>query len=119
MAILIIIIIKNLEEIPHAKHATLTRFLCDNNHMVNSEVDGKFISTKKSKHGKKEIIELPKQLSTKFKYYPKVVAIEKCENSDVYDITVENTHNFIANGIIVHNCGSNHCQNMGHAIWVQ
>ena len=31
--------------------------------------------------------------------------IEKVQNEDVYDITVEKNHNFFANDILVHNCG--------------
>jgi hypothetical protein len=35
----------------------------------------------------------------------KIVSIEKCENEDVYDITVDKYHNFaIDSGIFVHNC---------------
>lgn len=34
----------------------------------------------------------------------KIKKIEVIENEDVYDITVEKNHNFIANGIVVHNC---------------
>ena len=34
----------------------------------------------------------------------KIKRIEIIENEDVYDITVEKNHNFIANGIVVHNC---------------
>lgn len=33
-----------------------------------------------------------------------IVNIEECENEDVYDITVEDNHNFFANGYLVHNC---------------
>lgn len=41
---------------------------------------------------------IPKQL--------KVIDIEEVPNEiDVYDISVKESHNFIANGIIVHNCG--------------
>lgn len=39
--------------------------------------------------------------------FPSFVEIEEItieENSDVYDITVEDTHNFFANGMLVHNC---------------
>lgn len=32
-----------------------------------------------------------------------IVKIEQCGKSDTYDITVEGTHNFIANGIVTHN----------------
>ena len=35
----------------------------------------------------------------------KVISVENVENEDVYDITVEDNHNFFANNILVHNCG--------------
>ena len=35
----------------------------------------------------------------------KIASIEICENEDVYDITVEDTHSFFAEGVLVHNCG--------------
>lgn len=38
-------------------------------------------------------------------FTPKIIKIGKVENSDVYDLTVERYHNFIASGIVVHNCG--------------
>lgn len=31
-------------------------------------------------------------------------SISKCGYSDVYDLTIEHTHNFVANGTVVHNC---------------
>jgi glycosyltransferase involved in cell wall biosynthesis len=34
----------------------------------------------------------------------KVKSIEECKNEDVYDMEVEDTHNFIAGGVVVHNC---------------
>lgn len=34
----------------------------------------------------------------------KVVSVEFCGYEDVYDMEVENTHNFVANGIVIHNC---------------
>lgn len=37
-------------------------------------------------------------------YTSKVISINNVGIKKVYDITVENTHNFIANGVIVHNC---------------
>jgi len=36
----------------------------------------------------------------------KVVSIEMVEDEDVYDIGVEECHNYFANGIVVHNCMS-------------
>lgn len=41
-------------------------------------------------------------------YWSTVRGIElDCEPYEVFNLTVENTHNFIANGAIVHNCGGN------------
>jgi ribonucleotide reductase alpha subunit len=34
-----------------------------------------------------------------------IVSIEQGEVTDVYDLTVEGTHNFIADSMVVHNCG--------------
>ena len=36
-------------------------------------------------------------------YWDELIAIEKQQEEDVYDITVPETHNFIANDIVVHN----------------
>jgi len=35
----------------------------------------------------------------------KVKKLEVIQNNDVYDIVVEDNHNFFANGVLVHNCG--------------
>lgn len=94
--------IDNLECLSHSEHSTVTRFECDNNHQIKGE-GGKFISSGAKK--KKTIIPLPENLSTGFKSKPRIVAISEGEKTDVYDITVEDTHNFVADGIIVHNCG--------------
>jgi superfamily II DNA or RNA helicase len=39
------------------------------------------------------------------RYFDKIVSIKYYGKSDVYDMEVEDNHNFIANGIFVHNCG--------------
>lgn len=36
--------------------------------------------------------------------YTRIVAIIPDGEEDVYDVTVEGTHNFMANGLVVHNC---------------
>lgn len=36
--------------------------------------------------------------------YPKVVAIEPDGEADVYNMEVEDVHNFFGNGIVIHNC---------------
>lgn len=35
----------------------------------------------------------------------KIKSINKILNADVFDISVEDNHNFFANGVLVHNCG--------------
>jgi intein/homing endonuclease len=35
----------------------------------------------------------------------KLIKIKQKEAQDVYDLTVPETHNFFAEGILVHNCG--------------
>ncbi|NGX33849.1 MAG: Replicative DNA helicase [Candidatus Anoxychlamydiales bacterium] len=44
-----------------------------------------------------------KQLATSDIYWDNIESIEKLQIEDVYDATVEEVHNFVANGIIVHN----------------
>ena len=36
--------------------------------------------------------------------WTQVLSVEPCGSEDVYDITVEGHHNFLANGLVVHNC---------------
>ena len=43
------------------------------------------------------------QLAESDVYWDEIVSIEELGTEDVYDATVENVHNFVANGIIVHN----------------
>ncbi len=97
--------INNFEILTHSNHAILSRKQSPNNHQVKDPKTGKWISGKNSKHGVKEIIDMPKYLKSGFHQYSTVVKIEEGETTDVYDIQVEDTHNLIANGIIAHNCG--------------
>ncbi|MFH0970085.1 MAG: LAGLIDADG family homing endonuclease [Candidatus Diapherotrites archaeon] len=48
-------------------------------------------------------------------YWDKVKDIHQIQNKPdfVYDITVERNHNYIANGIVVHNCGRNGASEIG------
>lgn len=36
--------------------------------------------------------------------FEEIESIESCPNEDVYDLSVENCHDFFANGMLVHNC---------------
>jgi len=93
--------IENLECMLHSEHSTLTRSLCDNDHQVWDE-NGDFKATNSGY--KKEIKNVPGHLRTGLTNWPLVVAIEEGPITDVYDISVEDTHNFVADNIIVHNC---------------
>jgi ribonucleotide reductase alpha subunit len=93
--------IENLECLSHSSHSSLTRYECPNDHQVHGE-NGDFISTNSGYV--KPIINVPTELRTGLTNWPLVVAIEEGETTDVYDMTVEDTHNFVANNIIVHNC---------------
>jgi ribonucleoside-diphosphate reductase alpha chain len=52
-----------------------------------------------------QIDKSPAELRSKFLGKPRIVSIEEGPVVDVYDIEVEDTHNLIANYIVVHNCG--------------
>lgn len=73
--------------------------------------------------GKKQLSEIGRKRSKKFwdnltpearaefisrrsmaRYNHKVESIEKIGNEDVYDMNVDDNHNFIAGGVVVHNC---------------
>ena len=50
---------------------------------------------------------LEKSMNVRNQYdprYTRIVAVIPDGEEDVYDITVEGTHNFMANGLVVHNC---------------
>ncbi len=54
------------------------------------------------------------QLATSDVYWDEIVAIESVGNKQVYDLTIPETHNFVANDICVHNTAF--CLNLAHNI---
>lgn len=101
--------VDNLECLSHSEHATLTRFSCANDHMKTGENPKNpsghgFISYPESRHGAKTIITMPHELKSNLHQYASVVEISEGPITDVYDLTVEDTHNFVADFVIVHNC---------------
>lgn len=54
------------------------------------------------------------QLATSDLYWDEIVAIESVGNKQVYDLTIPETHNFVANDICVHNTAF--CLNLAHNI---
>jgi ribonucleotide reductase alpha subunit len=99
--------IDNLQLLSHSEHSRLTA-LEDNpqTHQVKDNF-GKFITSEFSKKGKKLITNITDNLKTNLfsPYHNAVISIEHGETTDVYDITVENTHCVIANNMVAHNCG--------------
>jgi len=100
--------IDNLECLSHSDHARITALEQPNNHMIVgfNEKLGRlgFISPENSRHGQKIIIPIPEELKSNLHQYASVIRIEEGPITDVYDLSVEDTHNFISNFIVVHNC---------------
>lgn len=96
--------IDNLEVLSHSEHSKHTA-TNDNpqTHQVKGE-RGRFIATGISP---KTIQPMPDELRSKMKnkYSNAIVDISPGDVTDVYDITVEDTHNLIGDFIVVHNCG--------------
>jgi len=101
--------IDNLECLSHEDHARLTGIEQPNNHGVVGYNDKcvnniGFISPENSRHGAKVIIPIPEDLKSNLHQYANVISIQEGPITDVYDLSVEDTHNFIADFIVVHNC---------------
>lgn len=98
--------IDNFEMMTAEEHNKLTASTTHpQNHQVHSDYSGQFVSTGKSP---KRITPMPDHLKSHMKnnYSNAVVEIiEEFEVTDVYDLTVEGTHNMIGNFMVVHNCG--------------
>lgn len=95
----------NLESIHHSTHASLTRYSCDNDHQVKDNATGRFVSGSNSKSGVKKIVPIPENLKSNIHQWCTITHIQDWANEDVYDISVEDTHCLIANGVVAHNCG--------------
>ena len=99
----------NLRCMSHSDHAMHTCTQHPNNHMVSGKNDNHprgygFISPKGSKKGKKTIVDMPERLKSGLHQYATITNIEAGPITDVYDLTVEDTHNFISDFVVVHNC---------------
>ena len=96
--------ISNLESMSHSSHSTLTRITNPSDHQVHCGVTGNFVATGVTP---KTIIPVPEELKTNTgNSGVRIVKITRMrELHTVYDITVEDTHNVIADGVVAHNCG--------------
>lgn len=96
--------IDNFEVMDHEEHCEYTAtFDHPQLHQVQ-DADGRFVSTGVSD---KRIIPMPENLKSNMKnnFGSCVTKIEEGPTTDVYDLSVEDTHNFISDFIVVHNCG--------------
>ncbi|MBO8161136.1 MAG: HNH endonuclease [Thermosipho sp. (in: Bacteria)] len=88
----------NLEVIEHGKHSVLS----NKGHIdwsIRNE-KGQFVRKPVKKEKDKLTLNRPIGANLRVK---EVIYLDYKE--DVYDLTVENYHNFIANGVVIHNCG--------------
>jgi ribonucleoside-diphosphate reductase alpha chain len=89
----------NLEVLSHYEHSSMTNL----GHTCYADRDaltGKFLSKDFKK--KKDSLVLNKKIGCNW-YVQSIKYLDYCE--DVYDLEVENHHNFIANNFVIHNCG--------------
>ena len=90
---------QNLVALSHSIHSQIT----NNGHECyanRDEVTGRFIEGKTGRRS--ENLEVNKDVKGKNFIVKEVVKLDYRE--DVYDMTVEEEHNFIANNIVIHNC---------------
>jgi ribonucleotide reductase alpha subunit len=89
----------NLEVLTHSEHSRLTN-VGHTGYAEKCEDTGKFMPKESRK--KRESLSLDKPLTY---CEPRVVSIEEDGYEDVYNFEVDEFHNYIANNIVVHNCG--------------
>lgn len=97
--------IDNFEILTEEEHNRLTSSTTHpQEHQVHG-VDGRFVATGVSP---KRITPMPEHLKSNMKNNSSNAVVEivpDFEVTDVYDLTVEGTHNMIGNFMVVHNCG--------------
>ena len=90
--------VDNLEAIAHSEHSILTN-LGHPNWCSQDKNTGRFLKKEsKAKRKSVKLNEFDKCVNLK------IINIKESGTEDVYDMTVEKYHNFLANNIIVHNC---------------
>lgn len=90
--------LSNLEALTHSQHSKLT----NTGRQIEVKRDSKGRYVEKEVKSKRETLEVNSKNRSKSW---NVISVEFLDyTEDVYDMTVEEHHNFVANGIIVHNC---------------
>lgn len=94
--------IENLRLLPHAEHSQLSRTQVPNNHQVHA-ANGDFAPS--GLHGVKPLSgAIMPDRATRWRKGGTVTYVTEGPISDVYDLTVEDTHCMIANNVVAHNC---------------
>jgi DNA polymerase-3 subunit gamma/tau len=75
---------------------------CTANHLIRTEQG--WISAKKIKDGMKILSPMNVETLSFSTSLERIQSIKVAKVENVYDIEVENNHNFVANGLLVHNC---------------
>jgi ribonucleotide reductase alpha subunit len=89
----------NLEILEHEKHSVIS----NEGHIDWMEHDEKGMYIKKDYKQKKKQLNLKENPKSINLYLKSIKLLKRTE--DVYNMEVKDYHNFIANGIVVHNCG--------------
>lgn len=91
--------LSNLSVISHSEHSAISN--TGRSIEVNRDANnGRYL--KKEENTSRTCVNLGKDVGTNW-FVQEVKELDY--TADVYDMTVEDTHNFIANGFVVHNCG--------------
>ena len=93
-------VIDILEVLTHSEHSVVTNM--GHPHWVTQDERGRFSGSKGLRTGKKYNTSLGRQVGVNLRL-KEVRHLE--ETADVYDMTVGKYHNYLADDIIVHNCG--------------
>jgi ribonucleotide reductase alpha subunit len=100
--------VDNLRILSHSEHSRLSRSQVPNNHQVhgpNPRCSNGHGFVRSGLHGvKPNTGAIGPIRPTGWKNQHTVVSITKGPSIDVYDLTVDETHNFVANNVVVHNC---------------
>lgn len=92
--------ISNLQALKHGEHSVITN-IGHEEYCRRDSFNGKFISGSMNRH--RDNLEINKKHTGKNFIVQQVIKLNY--TADVYDMTIPKVHNFIANDIIVHNCG--------------
>ena len=95
--------LSNLQVLSHGEHSRIT---CNDTWVQPTvrDAQGHWVG-EGIRYQPRQMLSMPDELRSGLRYGRRVIKIEDYGVSDVYDLTVEETHNYIADFMVVHNCG--------------